>query len=208
MVGKTSITIRYIQGEFVPIDKSNRTINASCFEKRIQLKNKVFNLSVWDTAGEEKYHAMTPIFYRGAHGAIIIFDVTNRETFKRASKWFHELTQFAEGSTKIILVGNKIDLPNREISRDEAMKLAKEYNCEFFEVSALEGINVDQIFESLTMTIYNYRKKNKIEKRMELMDIKANNNTNNNNSNKKTKLNIINDIENMGVTENRKGSCC
>ena len=77
-----------------------------------------------------------------------------------------------------------------------------------FEVSALEGINVDQIFESLTMTIYNFRKKNKIEKRMELMDIKANNNTNNNNSNKKTKLNIINDIENMGVSENRKGSCC
>ena len=207
MVGKTSITIRYIQGEFVPIDKSNRTVNASCFEKRIELKNKTFNLNIWDTAGEEKYHAMTPIFYRGAHGAIIIFDVTNRETFKRASKWFHELTQFAEGSTKIILVGNKIDLPNREISREEANKLAKQYNCEFFEVSALEGFNVNEIFESLTMSIYNQRKKNKIEKRMELMEIKSGNNTINN-SNKKTKLNIINDIENVGVSENRKGSCC
>ena len=207
MVGKTSITIRYIQGEFVPIDKSNRTVNASCFVKRIELKNKTFNLNIWDTAGEEKYHAMTPIFYRGAHGAIIIFDVTNRETFKRASKWFHELTQFAEGSTKIILVGNKIDLPNREISREEANKLAKEYNCEFFEVSALEGFNVNEIFESLTMSIYNQRKKNKIEKRMELMEIKSGNNTINN-SNKKTKLNIINDIENVGVSENRKGSCC
>ena len=207
MVGKTSITIRYIQGEFVTIDKSNRTVNASCFEKRIELKNKTFNLNIWDTAGEEKYHAMTPIFYRGAHGAIIIFDVTNRETFKRASKWFHELTQFAEGNTKIILVGNKIDLPNREISREEANKLAKEYNCEFYEVSALEGFNVNEIFESLTISIYNQRKKNKIEKRMELMEIKSGNNANNN-SNKKTKLNIINDIENVGVSENRKGSCC
>ena len=207
MVGKTSITIRYIQGEFVTIDKSNRTVNASCFEKRIELKNKTFNLNIWDTAGEEKYHAMTPIFYRGAHGAIIIFDVTNRETFKRASKWFHELTQFAEGNTKIILVGNKIDLPNREISREEANKLAKEYNCEFYEVSALEGFNVNEIFESLTISIYNQRKKNKIEKRMELMEIKSGNNADNN-SNKKTKLNIINDIENVGVSENRKGSCC
>ncbi len=207
MVGKTSMSIRFIKGKFQKIELSNRTINASCYKKNIEIEKTIVDLNIWDTAGEEKYHALAPIFYRGAQGAVIIFDVTNRETFNRATKWFNELSNYAEGKPKIVLVGNKIDLPNREISREEANKLAKEYNCEFFEVSALEGFNVNEIFESLTMSIYNQRKKNKIEKRMELMEIKSGNNTNNN-SNKKTKLNIINDIENVGVSENRKGSCC
>ena len=207
MVGKTSILTRYMEGEFLNIDLANRTVNPTCFQKRLELKNKIFDLNIWDTAGEEKYHAMAPIFYRGAHGAIIIFDITNRETFNRAAEWFNELSQFTEGSPKIILVGNKIDLPNREITNNEAAKLAQEYNCQFFEVSALLGTNVDEIFEQLTLSIYNQRKKNKIEKRMELMNIKKNNNTNDD-KNKKVKLNIINDAENIGVSSNRKGSCC
>ena len=165
MVGKTSILTRYMLGEFVEIDKDNRTVNPTCFQKRLELKNKIFDLNIWDTAGEEKYHALAPIFYRGAHGAIIIFDITNRATFKRAAEWFHELKQFTEGNPKVILVGNKIDLPEREITNEEAYKLAKEYKCQFYEVSALWGQNVEEIFEELTLSIYNQRKKNKIEKK-------------------------------------------
>ena len=96
MVGKTSISTRFIKGKFIKIDLSNRTINTNCFQKRIQINDLIFNLNVWDTAGEEKYHAMAPIFYRGAQGAVVIFDVTNRETFKRAQKWFKELNEYAE----------------------------------------------------------------------------------------------------------------
>ena len=174
MVGKTSISKRFITGKFEKIDLANRTINTKTFQKCIEVNNKSFNLNIWDTAGEEKYHALAPIFYRGAQGAVIIFDVTNRETFKRATKWFSELSEFAEGNPKMILVGNKIDLPNRVISNEEATNLAREYNCNFLEVSAFTGSNVEQIFISLTSSIYKSKQKNKVEK----MDyFEENNNT-------------------------------
>ena len=158
MVGKTSISTRFIQGKFVKIELSNRTVNTNCYQKRIQINNLIFNLNVWDTAGEEKYHAMAPIFYRGAQGAVVIFDVTKKETFNRATKWFHELNEFAAGTPKI-LVGNKIDLPNREVSNEEAIELAQKYNCNFLEVSALLGTNVNEIFNSITLSIYQEKPK-------------------------------------------------
>ena len=173
MVGKTSISTRFIKGKFVKIDISNRTVNTNCYQKRIQIGDLLFNLNIWDTAGEEKYHAMAPIFYRGAQGAVVIFDVTNRETFKRATKWFHELNEFAEGNPKIILVGNKIDLPNRVITNEEATALANKYNCNFLEVSALLGTNVNEIFNSITLSIYQ-------EKAKKLTETSNNSNENNN----------------------------
>ena len=206
MVGKTSISTRFIQGKFIKIEVKERTINSHCYQKSIKVNNKQFDLNVWDTAGEEKYHAMAPIFYRGAHGAIIIFDVTNRETFEKARKWFQELKNLEKNLT-IILVGNKIDLPNREISNEEAEKLAKEYNCEFFEVSALLGTNIDEIFESLAISIYNDRKKRKSNKKLEAMNIEMNNNKNNDKNNKK-KFNFVNNNDNIQNVSNRKGSCC
>ena len=154
MVGKTSISKRFITGKFVKIDIKNRTVNTNTYQKTIQINNLMFNLNIWDTAGEEKYHALAPIFYRGAQGAVIIFDVTNRETFNRATKWFNELSNYAEGKPKIVLVGNKIDLPNREISNEEASKLATKYNCFFIEASAYTGKNVEEIFHSLATLIY------------------------------------------------------
>ena len=154
MVGKTSIATRYIKEKFEKIEASNRTINTTCFEKNIYIDNVLFNLKIWDTAGEEKYHSMAPIFYLRAQGAVIIFDVTNRETFNMATEWFHELNNYVEGSPKTILVGNKIDLPDRIISNEEASKLAKQYNCQFLEVSALQGTNVSDIFNILTASIY------------------------------------------------------
>ena len=164
MVGKTSISKRFITGKFEKIELSNRTINTKTFQKCIEVNNKSFNLNIWDTAGEEKYHALAPIFYRGAQGAVIIFDVTNRETFKRATKWFSELSEFAEGNPKMILIGNKIDLPNRVISNEEATNLAREYNCNFLEVSAYTGANVEEIFFNLTSSIYKSKQKKQTEK--------------------------------------------
>ena len=205
MVGKTSISTRFIKGKFVKIDISKRTINTNCFQKRIQINNLIFNLNVWDTAGEEKYHAMAPIFYRGAQGAVVIFDVTNRETFNRATKWFKELNEFAEGNPKIILVGNKIDLPNRVISNEEATALAQQYNCNFLEVSALLGTNVNEIFHSLATSIYEGRKKNKSQHKNN--DLNENNNNNNYGVSRGRKLNITTNVSNS-PTQERNGSCC
>ena len=209
MVGKTSISKRFITGKFEKIDLANRTINTKTFQKCIEVNNKSFNLNIWDTAGEEKYHALAPIFYRGAQGAVIIFDVTNRETFKRATKWFSELSEFAEGNPKMILVGNKIDLPDRVITNEEASKLARKYNCNFLEVSALLGTNVNEIFNSLTESIYlAHKNKHKSEKN-DLDDDFNNYNTNYGNSRSK-KLKIGESPQNAGIANMRKekNSCC
>ena len=202
MVGKTSISTRFIQGKFIKIELSNRTVNTNCFQKRVQINDLIFNLNIWDTAGEEKYHAMAPMFYRGAQGAVIIFDVTKRETFNRATKWFHELSEFAEGNPKIILVGNKIDLPNREVSNQEAADLARKYKCNFLEVSALLGTNVNEIFNSLAITIYKGKKRNS-------QDIVKENNNENNYSygNSRGKKLIVSNTDNL-PSANRSGSCC
>ena len=202
MVGKTSISTRFIKGKFVKISAENRTINTNCYQKRIQVNDLIFNLNVWDTAGEEKYHAMAPIFYRGAQGAVVIFDVTNRETFNRATKWFKELSEFAEGNPKIILVGNKIDLPNRVITNEEASSLAHKYRCNFLEVSALLGTNVDEVFNSLTLDIYNGKGKNSLEISNEHNEVE-----NGRKKSKGKKLNIVANNDNL-PSSSRKGSCC
>jgi small GTP-binding protein len=203
MVGKTSMSIRFIKGKFQKIELSNRTINASCYKKNIEIEKTIVDLNIWDTAGEEKYHALAPIFYRGAQGAVIIFDVTNRETFNRATKWFNELSNYAEGKPKIVLVGNKIDLPNREISNEEASKLATKYNCFFIEASAYTGKNVDEIFHSLATLIYQEEKKAKIGSQNIYSDINGNLA-----KKKKLTLNIVNNNEVNSVVSKRKGGCC
>jgi len=203
MVGKTSISKRFITGKFVKIDIKNRTVNTNTYQKTIQINNLMFNLNIWDTAGEEKYHAMAPIFYRGAQGAVVIFDVTNRETFKRATKWFSELSEFTEGRTKIILVGNKIDLPNRVISNEEASDLAKKYKCDFLEVSALLGKNVEEIFNSLAMTIYQGYKRNSLDSGNDNGRRSSSSNIGNS---RNRKFNITQNTD--SVAENRKGGCC
>jgi small GTP-binding protein len=208
MVGKTSISKRFITGKFVKIDISNRTINTNIFQKCIEVNDKSFNLNIWDTAGEEKYHALGPIFYRGAHGAVVIFDVRNRQTFERATRWFHELSEFAEGNPSMILVGNKIDLPDRTITKEEAVDLANKYNCKFLEVSAFLGTNVDEIFNTLAMEIYNSHKKKKKQDE-DLNEFNVESNTNTNQGNKRNKrLKITNNPEPIQVSRNRKGSCC
>ena len=208
MVGKTSISKRFITRKFVKIDISNRTINTNIFQKCIEVNDKSFNLNIWDTAGEEKYHALGPIFYRGAHGAVVIFDVRNRQTFERATRWFHELSEFAEGNPSMILVGNKIDLPDRTITKEEAVDLANKYNCKFLEVSAFLGTNVDEIFNTLAMEIYNSHKKKKKQDE-DLNEFNVESNTNTNQGNKRNKrLKITNNPEPIQVSRNRKGSCC
>jgi len=152
---------------------------------------------------------MTPIFYRGAHGAIITFDVTNRESFNRATKWFQEMKEFAEGNPRLILVGNKIDLQNREISNEEATKLARQFDCKFYEVSAFLGTNVDVIFNELAREIYQQKRKDKQGKR----ELKIGSDpypygNNENQRNKKLTLNIVNNPDNDAFTTKRKGGCC
>lgn len=200
MVGKTSILQRYIQGKFVKIDINKRTINTNCFNKKLIMNNMVFNLNIWDTAGEEKYHAMAPIFYRGADGAVVIFDFTRKETFERAEKWFKELSEFTDTNPRIILVGNKIDLPEKVVSYDDVNRLAQKYKVNFLEVSAVQGININEVFQSLTTSIYEQKLKleQESEKIMKKEELKKN---------RKKTLNIV-DTPEVSLSQKRKDSCC
>ena len=197
MVGKTSVLHRYINRKFIKIDVKNRTINTNYIKKKIQLNDKSFLLNIWDTAGEEKYHAIAPIFYRGADGAVIIFDVTRKETFGKAEKWFKELNQFCENNPNIILVGNKIDLPERQITNEESIELASKYKSPFLEVSALNGDNVDSIFNILTDNIYNKKQK----------EIEENNRKNIRNIPYKNKLRNIT-VSEKDYIKKKKNNCC
>lgn len=104
MYGKELILRRFITWKLAKLDSPKRTTHTNPFEKTIEINNKIFNLSIWDTAGEEKYHALTPIFYRKCKGVVIIFDITDKNTFKRVTKWFHEVKDFAEKDTQILLI--------------------------------------------------------------------------------------------------------
>ena len=114
------------------------------------------------------------------------------------------INEFAEKDTKVILVGNKIDLPNRVITNEEATKLAREYDCNFLEVSALVGTNVNEIFNSLTSSIYQAHKKHKSEK----MEFNEESNNTNYGSNRSKKLKIGEEAPNVKHYAKKGDSCC
>ncbi|KAH0786155.1 small GTP-binding protein [Histomonas meleagridis] len=142
-VGKTCIIKRYISGEF---DENTRpSIEASYLVKKVNLQNQDYKINVWDTAGQEKYKSLAPMYYRGAFASFIVYDVSNTSSLTEAESWIKELLMNVP-QTLLILCANKIDLNNRIIN-EEGIKLANDYNIKYVETSAREGIGIDQAFE-------------------------------------------------------------
>ena len=152
--GKTCFLSRYI----------NRIYNESFlttigFDYKVKskiLKNgKNIKLQIWDTAGKDRFRAMSKNFYKGSHGMILIYDVTSRETFENIKKWVSIIREEADQNVIIYLVANKIDMEEkRKVKKEEGEKLAKELGLPFMETSAKSGINVNEIFEDLFERIY------------------------------------------------------
>ncbi len=101
-----------------------------------------------DTAGEEKYHALAPLYYRGSDGAVLVFDLCKKESFDLVHKWFKEIKGY-DNNIQVILVGNKCDNGKYQIDIDEAKKLATEYGACYISASALNGKNINEIFSTL-----------------------------------------------------------
>ncbi|KAJ1368466.1 Ras- protein Rab-18, partial [Parelaphostrongylus tenuis] len=94
-------------------------------------------LAIWDTAGQERFRTLTPSYYRGAQGVICVYDVTNRSSFENLNHWMTEVeTYITKGDAVKMVVGNKIDMPNREVSREDGLKFAKRHRALFIEASA------------------------------------------------------------------------
>lgn len=153
-VGKTTIAHRFYSGYFYPAIET--TIGAAYFQKNIILDNNTFKLHIWDTAGQERYHSLVKIYYRNSHAAIFVFDLTNRDSFLNMNMWINYY--FAENdnpNSKIIIVGNKSDIPNNKwrVTIREIEVLAKKHECPFFLTSCVSGINITELFEILTRSI-------------------------------------------------------
>ena len=110
--------------------------------------DKIIKVQVWDTAGEERYRSITNAYYRGAEGILIVFDLTNKESFKNIENWINEVTVFTGQDVLIICLGNKSDL-KKEISKDSIEDFKKRTNLEIFNVSAKTGEGVEDAFRHL-----------------------------------------------------------
>jgi len=111
------------------------------------LDDTTVKFEIWDTAGQERYHSLAPMYYRGAQAAIVVYDITNQETFARAKTWVKELQRQASPSIVIALAGNKSDLAaKRMVDHDEALTYAEENGLLFMETSAKTAMNVTDIF--------------------------------------------------------------
>ncbi|PHZ13229.1 ras-domain-containing protein, partial [Rhizopus microsporus ATCC 52813] len=122
-VGKTSLAVRYISKTFSP--NSTSTIGASFMAKKLTVDNCKVSLQIWDTAGQvERFRAMAPMYYRGAQAALLVYDITSRESFEELHSWIEELKRNMTEDLVIVVVANKLDLAlyQREVSCEEAQK--------------------------------------------------------------------------------------
>jgi len=145
-VGKTSLVVRYVHGFFQ--HDYIATIGTQIMSKEVYVRDNIVKLSIWDIGGQEKFDTLAPAYYKGASGALAIFDVTRKETLENIPKWISRLHRYANPNVLTILVGNKVDLVDeRQVSPDEATGIADKYGLPYVETSAKSGKNVIKVFE-------------------------------------------------------------
>ena len=158
-VGKTSVIKRYITNTFSEEHKS--TISCEFKKKTLEIDAETCaNLQIWDTAGEEKFMSVTKQFYTDSHGAMIVYDLTKKDTFLKLDKWIKDVKEKALQDVVIMIVGNKSDLVSEKVELGDELKPFKE-NYEYQDVSAKSGTNVALAFENLTNKIINVLKEKK-----------------------------------------------
>ena len=205
-VGKTSIITQYINNEFNPDVKSS--IGVDNLIKEMEIENTKIKFELWDTPGQEIYTSANKIFMKNTDIALIVYDITNKETFEKVNHWIN-LVKEVNGNRNLIIgiAANKSDLyENTEVNREEGEEYAKNINALYFESTATDHENVVNIFEELIKAYINtFKKKDKniIPDSTKKVDgNKVNQNTelsskddNNNDNNKLIKENINNNIE-------------
>ncbi|KAK4772467.1 hypothetical protein SAY86_014242 [Trapa natans] len=153
-VGKSQILSRFARNEF-SLD-SKATIGVEFQTRTLVIDHKSVKAQIWDTAGQERYRAVTSAYYRGAVGAMLVYDITKRQTFDHIPRWLEELRSHADKNIVIILVGNKTDLGDqRAVSTEDAKEFAEKEGLFFLETSALEATNIETAFLTVLTEIFN-----------------------------------------------------
>eukprot|EP01060_Flectonema_neradi_P004235 TRINITY_DN12765_c0_g1_i1.p1 TRINITY_DN12765_c0_g1~~TRINITY_DN12765_c0_g1_i1.p1 ORF type:complete len:198 (+),score=23.79 TRINITY_DN12765_c0_g1_i1:78-671(+) len=146
-VGKTSIVTRFTSNKFS--ENVSQTIGASCLFRELDVEGTPVKFSVWDTAGQEIYHSMVPVYFRQAAGVILTYDVSNKSTLQAVHKWIEQIKGHAPPEVVVALVGNKSDLLEGEDDGDEARDIAMMIDGFSTLVSAKTGDNVVELFEEI-----------------------------------------------------------
>jgi len=140
-----SLSIQVNCADFLFLKKKIRTID---------LDGKTIKLQIWDTAGQERFRTITSSYYRGAHGIIVVYDVTDNESFNNVKQWLHEIDRYAAENVNKLLVGNKSDLTGkRVVSTEQGKEFADSLGIEFLETSAKTSSNVEQAFLTMASQI-------------------------------------------------------
>lgn len=157
-VGKTNLLSRWARNQFSMSTRS--TIGVEFMSKSIELDGEQTNVQCWDTCGSDRFRAVIPQYYRGAVGALVVYDITQPETFQNVQLWINELKDYCDKGVEVILIGNKSDLRHkRKISLEEGLEKAKQLDISFMETSALDCTNVQTAFKNLLSRIHNERPK-------------------------------------------------
>ena len=162
-VGKSSLLLRFVDSvwndAFVP------TIGVDFKVKTLDIKNQKVKMQIWDTAGQERFRTVVSTYFRGAHGILLLYDVTNKDSFKNLESWLIEIEKNAKEKVLKILIGNKCDLTeDREISEEEGKAFALRNGMEFMETSAKMNTNVSEAFETLAKLMIEFNNTNKTQR--------------------------------------------
>ena len=170
-VGKSSLILRYV----------DPTIGVDFKVKSLEVDKKLVKMQIWDTAGQERFRNVISSYFKGAHGILLIYDITAKDSFKELENWLGEVERNANSQVLKILIGNKCDLEDRrEISKDEGEAFAMRNGMQFMETSAKLNTNVNEAFEALAkIMVESSNKRNAInfEKKTIKVDKGANLNT-------------------------------
>ncbi|CAD8118261.1 unnamed protein product [Paramecium sonneborni] len=206
-VGKSCLLLQFIDKRFR--QKHEVTIGVEFGAKLIELDGLNIKLQIWDTAGQESFRSITRSYYRSAAGAIVVYDITKRESYDNVARWMEEVKQNGNPKLSMLLVGNKGDLESeRQISYNEAQQFAKECGIEFFETSAKTANNVEEIFIKMAQIILGKINLGQIDAKNENYGIKIGSEKANQNYGNQNITNLEQQQDYQPYEEKQKSSQC